>query len=132
MILVYAHSGIRYLIVLAGIAVILFALAGVIGKKPYDPRMRVLSGLFAMFMHLNVLLGLALLFTRPFAPYLIGHISLMIFAAITAQVVPSVMRRRPMEERTWLPHLVSAVIALGLVVAGLMAIGAPVFGSRYS
>ncbi len=132
MILVYAHSGIRYLVVLAGIAVILFALAGIVGKKPYDPRMRVLSGLFAMFMHLNILLGLALLFTRPFAPYLIGHISLMIFAAITAQVVPSVMRRRPMEERTWLPHLVSAVIALGLVVAGLMAIGAPIFGSRYS
>jgi hypothetical protein len=132
MILVYAHSGIRYLVVLAGIAVILFALAGIVGKKPYDPRMRVLSGLFAMFMHLNVLLGLALLFTRPFAPYLIGHISLMIFAAVTAQVVPSVMRRRPMEERTWLPHLVSAVIALGLVVAGLMAIGAPIFGSRYS
>jgi hypothetical protein len=132
MILVYAHSGIRYLVVLAGIAVILFALAGVLGKKPYDPRMRVLSGLFAMFMHLNILLGLALLFTRPFAPYLIGHISLMVFAAITAQVVPSVMRRRPMEERTWLPHLVSAVIALGLVVAGLMAIGAPIFGSRYS
>jgi hypothetical protein len=132
MILVYAHSGIRYLVVLAGIAVILFALAGIVGKKPYDPRMRVLSGLFAMFMHLNILLGLALLFTRPFAPYLIGHISLMIFAAVTAQVVPSVMRRRPMEERTWLPHLVSAVIALGLVVAGLMAIGAPIFGSRYS
>jgi hypothetical protein len=132
MILVYAHSGLRYLVVLAGIAVILFALAGIVGKKPYDPRMRVLSGLFAMFMHLNILLGLALLFTRPFAPYLIGHISLMIFAAVTAQVVPSVMRRRPMEERTWLPHLVSAVIALGLVVAGLMAIGAPIFGSRYS
>jgi hypothetical protein len=132
MILVYAHSGIRYLAVLAGIAVILFALAGVLGKKPYDPRMRVLSGLFAMFLHLNVLLGLALLFTRPFAPYLIGHISLMVFAAITAQVVPSVMRRRPLEQRTWLPHLVGAVIALGLVVAGLMAIGAPIFGSRYS
>ena len=132
MILLYAHSGIRYLVLLAGVAVVLYALAGVVGKKPYDPRMRVLSGVFAMFMHLNVLLGLGLLFTRPFAPYLIGHISLMIFAAVTAQVVPSVMRRRPVEERTWMPHLVGAVVALGLVVAGLMAIQAPLFGSRYS
>ncbi|HSM05196.1 MAG TPA: hypothetical protein VK858_11235 [Longimicrobiales bacterium] len=132
MILLYAHSGIRYLVLLTGVAVVLFALAGVVGRKPYDPRMRVLSGVFAMFMHLNVLLGLALLFTRPFAPYLIGHISLMIFAAVAAQVVPSVMRRRPVEERTWMPHLVGAAVALGLVVAGLMAIQAPLFGSRYS
>lgn len=132
MILLYAHSGIRYLVLLAGVAVVVFALAGVVGRKPYDPRMRVLSGVFAMFMHLNVLLGLALLFTRPFAPYLIGHISLMIFAAVAAQVVPSVMRRRPVEERTWMPHLVGAAVALGLVVAGLMAIQAPLFGSRYS
>lgn len=132
MILLYAHSGIRYLVILAGLAVVAYALAGVVGRRPYDARMRVLSGVFAMFLHLNVLLGLALLFTRPFAPYLIGHISLMIFAAVAAQIVPSVMRRRPEEQRTWLPHLISGVVSLGLIVAALMAIGAPIFGSRYS
>ncbi|MEJ2538371.1 MAG: hypothetical protein P8188_00080 [Gemmatimonadota bacterium] len=132
MMLLYAHSGIRYLVILAGLAVVGYALVGVVGKRPYDSRMRVLGGIFAMFLHLNVLLGLGLLFTRPFAPYLIGHISLMVFAAVAAQVVPSVMRRRPMEERTWMPHLVSGVVSLGLIVAALMAIGAPIFGSRYS
>jgi hypothetical protein len=131
MVLLYAHSGIRYLVILAGLVVVAYALMGVIGRRPYDPRMRVISGVFAMFLHLNVLLGLALLFTRPFAPYLIGHISLMVFAAVAAQIVPSVMRRRPIEERTWLPHLISGVVSLGLIVAALMAIGAPVFGSRY-
>lgn len=131
MMLFYAHSGIRYMVILAGLAVVAYALLGVAGRRPYDPRMRVISGLFAMFLHLNVLLGLGLLFTRPFAPYLIGHISLMVFAAVAAQIVPSVMRRRPMEERTWLPHLISGVVSLGLIVAALMAIGAPVFGSRY-
>ncbi len=130
--LLYAHSGIRYLVILAGLAVVAYALMGVVGRRPYDSRMRVLSGVFAMFLHLNVLLGLGLLFTRPFAPYLIGHISLMVFAAVAAQIVPSVMRRRPEEERTWLPHLVSGVVSLGLIVAALMAIGAPIFGSRYS
>lgn len=132
MILLHAHSGIRYLVVLLGIAVVVYGLMGAFGKKPYDNRMRVLGGLFAMFMHLNILLGLALLFTRPFAPYLVGHIVLMIFAAVAGQVVPSVMRRRPMEERTYMPHVVGGVVALGLVVAGLMAIDAPIFGSRYS
>lgn len=131
MMLLYAHSGIRYMVILAGLAVVVYALVGVAGRRPYDSRMRVLSGVFAMFLHLNVLLGLALLFTRPFAPYLIGHISLMVFAAVAAQIVPSVMRRRPEEERTWLPHAISGVVSLGLIVAALMAIGAPVFGSRY-
>ena len=73
MMLLYAHSGIRYLAVLAGLAVVIYAFMGMVGRRPYDPRMRVLSGVYAMFLHLNVLLGLALLFTRPFAPYLIGH-----------------------------------------------------------
>lgn len=132
MILLYAHSGIRYMVILAGLVVVAYALMGLVGRRPYDPRMRVISGVFAMFLHLNVLLGLALLFTRPFAPYLIGHISLMVFAAVAAQIVPSVMRRRPIEERTWLPHLISGVVSLGLIVAALMAIGAPIFGSRYS
>ena len=132
MMLLYAHSGIRYMVILAGLVVVAYALMGVVGRRPYDPRMRVISGVFAMFLHLNVLLGLALLFTRPFAPYLIGHISLMVFAAVAAQIVPSVMRRRPIEERTWLPHLISGVVSLGLIVAALMAIGAPIFGSRYS
>ena len=131
MMLFYAHSGIRYMVILAGLAVVAYALVGVAGRRPYDPRMRVISGLFAMFLHLNVLLGLGLLFTRPFAPYLIGHISLMVFAAVAAQIVPSVMRRRPMEERTWLPHLISGVGIRGLSGAARMAIGAPVFGSRY-
>lgn len=131
MMLLYAHSGIRYMVILAGLAVVAYALMGVAGRRPYDSRMRVLSGVFAMFLHLNVLLGLGLLFTRPFAPYLIGHISLMVFAAVAAQIVPSVMRRRPEEERTWLPHLVSGVVSLGLIVAALSAIGAPIFGSRY-
>ena len=125
------YSGIRYLVLLAGIAVVVYALYGATTRRPYDGRMRVLGGVFAMCMHLNVLLGLALLFTRPFATYLVGHIVLMVFAAVAGQIVPSVMRRRPMEERTWIPHAIGGVVALGLVVAGLVAINAPIFGSRY-
>lgn len=132
MMLLYAHSGFRYLVILLGLAVIGYALRGVITKAPFDNRMRVLGGVFAMTMDVTVLLGLALLFGRPFAPYLIGHIVTMIFAAGAGHVVPSVMKRRPMEERTYMPYVVGTAVALGLVVAGLAAMGAPIFGSRYS
>ena len=132
MILVYAHSGLRYLVLLAGILVIGYALYGAFTRRDYDKTMRILGGVFAGSTHLNVLLGLALLFTGRFYPQLMGHIFMMIFAAVAAQIVPSVMKRRPMEERSYLPHAIGAVVALGLIVGGLMAIGRPVFGSAYS
>lgn len=132
MILVYAHSGLRYLVLLAGVLVLGYALYGAATRREYDKPMRVLGGIFAGSLHLNLLLGLALLFTGRFSPQLIGHIFMMVFAAVAAQLVPSVMKRRPMAERTYLPHAIGAVVALALVVGGIMAIGRPIFGSAYS
>lgn len=130
--MIYAHSGIRYLVLLFGAATLLYAMYGVASGRPYDKPMRVLSVLFAGSLHLNVLLGFGLIFMGTFYPALIGHIFMMVTAAVVAQIVPSVMRRRPVEERSWLPHVVSTLVALALVVTGIMAIGRPVFGSAYS
>lgn len=121
--LFHAHSGLRYLVLLAGLATLVFALAGVIQRSPYKRSMRILASIFAGTLHLQVVLGLALLFTGRFYPQLIGHIFLMILAAAAAQVVPSIMRRRPEEQRTYLPHVVSTVVALGLIWSGVAAIG---------
>jgi hypothetical protein len=38
------------------------------------------------------------------------------------------MKRRPTEQQTFAPHLVGALVALGLVAAGIMAIGRPIVG----
>lgn len=131
MMLYYAHSGIRYLVLLAGFATVAYALYGLISKRPYDQTMRRLGGAFAGLLHLQILLGVGLLFTRQFYPALGGHIVLMVFAAVVAQLVPSVMRRRPMEERTYAPHLIGALAALAIIVAGILAVpGGQVFGSR--
>jgi len=127
--LLHAHSGLRYLILLAGLGVVIYAAAGLIMRAPYKRPMRVLSSIFAGSLHLQVLLGLALLFSGRFYPALIGHIFLMILAAVVAQVVPSIMRRRPEEERTYLPHLISGVVALGLIWSGVIAIGRGLLGS---
>lgn len=123
-----AHSGFRYLVLLAGLAVILYAVWGMVTGRAYDRRMRVLSAVFTGLIDLMILLGVGLLFTGMFYPQLGGHIVMMVLAAAVAHVVHGVMKRRPPEEQSYAPHLVGAVVALGLIVAGIMAIGRPVVG----
>ncbi|MCH7564247.1 MAG: hypothetical protein IH968_10535 [Gemmatimonadetes bacterium] len=125
----YGHSGFRYLILLVGIATVLYALFGAIAKRPYDKPMRALSSGLAGALHLQILLGLALIFSGRFYPAITIHFMIMLLAAASAQIPVSVMRRRPAEERSYLPHAIWAVVALGLVAAGVMAIGRPIVGS---
>lgn len=134
MFLLHTHSGLRYLILLLGVAVVFYAVRGAVTRVPYDNRMRVMGGMFAVLMDLNILVGLAVIFFRQsFQQYLVLHIVAMIFAAGVAHVVPSVMKRRPMEERSYMPHAVSAIIALALVIGGILALpGGMIFGSYSS
>ena len=126
MMLFHAHSGLRYLVLLTGVIVILYALWGVFSKRPYDHTMRVLSLLFILSIDLTALLGVSYLFVGTFYPQLGGHIVTMILAVIVAHVVSAVMKRRPVGERTYMPHVVGTAIVLGLVATGIAAIGRPV------
>jgi heme A synthase len=119
----YIHSGVRYLVLLAAVLNLGYALFGLLTRRPYDPTMLWLARIFAGLVHLQVLLGIALLFSRRFYPALIGHVMMMIFAAVTVTIVPAVMRRRDPAARGWLPHLIGTAIAIVLIVFGIMAIG---------
>lgn len=121
--LLHAHSGLRYLVLLLGVLALVYALWGLIARRPYDRGMRILGSGFVGLLHLQVLLGFILLVSGIFQPMLIGHIFLMLLAAVAAQIPVSVMRRRPVEERGYLPHAVGTLVALGLIWAGVMAIG---------
>jgi hypothetical protein len=124
-----AHSGVRYLVLLAGLAAFGYAVYGAATKKSYDRPMLGLASAFAGLTHLQVLLGIAVILTGRFYSALIGHIVTMVFAAVVAQVVPSVMRRRPPTERSYVPHVIGTLVALGLMVAGILAIGRGPFSS---
>jgi hypothetical protein len=126
--LFYAHSGFRYVVLLLGVATVLFALYGVATRKPVGRPMHALASAFAGTFHLQILLGLAVIFTSTFSSIVIGHVITMIFAAACAQIVPSVMRRRPPAERTHIPYLVGSLLAVGLAAAGIMALGRPIVG----
>lgn len=124
-----AHSGLRFLILVGGLFVIVYAAVGLLGKREYAPAMARLAAVFVGLIHLQVFLGVAVLFTRPFQTMLVGHVFLMLGAGAVAQITHTVVRRRPPEAKTYGPHLVGALVALLLMTAGIMAIGRGVLQS---
>lgn len=127
--LLQAHSGLRYLVLLLGIVVVAYAAYGLATKRDYDKTMRILAASFTGIIDLTVLVGFAnLLFGVGFYPQLGGHIVMMIAAAVVAHVVYGVMKRRPDEAKTYGPHLVGTLVVLACVAAGIMAIGRPIVG----
>ena len=126
--LFYAHSGLRYLVLFAGILVLGYAVYGQATKREYDKTMRILAAVFTGSIDLTVLLGVAHLMSSVFYLQLSGHIASMVLAAVVAHLVSAVMKRRPIAERTFMPHIVSTLIVLGLIATGIMAIGRPIVG----
>ncbi len=126
--LLNAHSGLRYLILLGGVLTVLYAAYGVASKRTYDKTMRILASSFVGTIHLQILLGVALILSGMFQPALTGHIFMMLFAAAAAQIPVSVMRRRPEERKSYLPHGIGALVALAMIAVGILAIGRPIVG----
>lgn len=126
MILLPAHSGIRYLVLLAGLIVALYAAVGLFGRRPYDRGGRITMQVFVGLLDVQFLLGLLLVFSRPFYPALTGHIVMMVLAIGTAHAASSVNRRRPPERKSWALQLGAAVLALFFIVGGILAIGRPI------
>ena len=124
-----AHSGLRFLVLVGGLFVVLYAAVGFFGKREYSPAMARLSAVFTGLIHLQLLTGLVVLFTRPFYTAIIGHLFAMLLAAAVAQLTTSVVRRRPAEAKTYGPHLVGAILALVFMAAGIVAIGRGVLES---
>ena len=124
-----AHSGLRCLVLVGGLFVILYAATGFFGKREYSGAMTRLATVFAGLLHLQVLRGVVLLVTRPFGTTMLGHIFLMIAAAVVAQGTSTVVKRRPAEAKSYGPHLVGAVLAMGFIALGIMAIGRGVLQS---
>ena len=101
--LLHAHSGLRYLVLLAAVIVIVKSVIGWLGNTPYSKFDRIIAPSFVGLMHLQLLLGLILYFISPFVTYQMGdkvsrywsveHISMMIIAVIAAQVGRSISKK---------------------------------------
>lgn len=129
MILFYAHSGIRYLVLLAGVVLVGYALAILVARRPHDKPLRIMAAVYAGSLDLNILAGAALLFTGRFYPAVGVHLVFMLLATVVAHLVPGVMKRRPPEERSVAPYIVGTAVSLALVVTGITMLGRPIVGS---
>ena len=121
--LLYLHSGLRWLIVLAGLAVIVYALRGVATKRPHDATMKNLAITFRSLMDVTLFSGVVVVMTGfDFQGNVGVHVVLMLFATVVSHIVPAVMRKRRQEERSLLPYAVATAVALALVVVGSLAV----------
>jgi heme A synthase len=129
--LLHLHSGLRYLVLLAGAIALGYAIFGWVTRRPSDKGMRGSASAFAGLLHLQILIGFVILVSGRLAGgiggALIGHLFMMLFAAAVAQIPLSVMRRRPPEERSYPPHAISIVVALVLIWVGIASIGRGLF-----
>lgn len=110
--ILFAHSWVRWILLILALVVIARSYAGWLGKQSYSKTDNALSGSFMGFMHLQALLGLLLYFI--YSPYFktamemgmgaamkepvirmwsVEHISIMLIALVVAQVGRSRTRR---------------------------------------
>lgn len=117
-----AHSGLRYLVLVAATTVTLYALFGLASRRPFDRAGLVLLRVFVGLLDLQVLLGILTILTRPFFSALIGHLVLMIGAVSMAHMAAVRLKKTAEAERSYKQLLVAALIPLALIIGGILAI----------
>lgn len=128
MIAFYAHSGFRYLALLAGLAVIGYGIWGLARSRGHDKRLYNLAATYRLLMDITLFLGVAVLFSRRSGLGVGTHIVVMLFATVVAHIVPAVMRKREPAERSIMPYVVATSVSVGLVLLGTVMLGRPVAG----
>jgi hypothetical protein len=118
----HAHSGLRYLVLLAALAALIAAIAGWRRSAAGGPE-RVLMMSFVGLVDLQVVLGLVLLALWPFYGALVGHIVMMVVAAIVAHAGALLARRREPGRSGSPVRAATVVVTLLLIVGGIMSIG---------
>ncbi|HUG41738.1 MAG TPA: hypothetical protein VMM12_14710 [Longimicrobiales bacterium] len=121
-ILFHAHSGLRYLVLLAGVVAFLYTLVAALRSRPWDRAGRILLAVFAGVLDLQILIGIVLIFVYRFYPALWGHLTMMVLAAASVHVASAVNKRRPPERRSPMTAALGAAGGLILIIGGIAAI----------
>ena len=123
-----AHSGLRYLVLAAGLLSAIASTVALVRGRPAGRVAQTLRKAFVGTLDLQVLLGVIVLFTRPFLPAVLGHLTLMVGAAAVAHGAAIAIKRRPEPDRSTGLALVAVAVPLILIVAGILALGRPLVG----
>jgi len=127
-ILYHAHSGLRYLVLLVGVLAALVFAYGLVARRPVGAA-RGLTAAFTGLLDLQILLGVALVIGGVFYGALMGHLVMMVLAAVAAHGSAVMARRATDERRALTMRLIGVVATLVLIAVGITAIGRGVFGS---
>jgi uncharacterized membrane protein YphA (DoxX/SURF4 family) len=120
-----AHSGIRYLVLFAGLVALVWFAYGTLAGRPFvRPSPAFLTG-FIGLLDVQILLGIALVIGGRRPPAVWGHLAVMLTAAVVVHVLAARHKRRPRPASHRLP-LLAVAITLALVVVGILAIGRPI------
>lgn len=115
------HSVLRFFVIFAGVGALSLAVGVLLGKQTLERPFRIFTSSYLGLLHLQVLIGLAVVMVRPWFPSFIGHIVMMVVAAAAGQVLVSVGKRKtPPNARLMLLGL---VVSLACVAGGVFAIG---------
>ena len=127
-ILYHAHSGLRYLVLLAALAA-LIALAYALSTGRAVRAASIVAATFAGLLDLQILLGVGLVIGGIFPDAVVGHLVVMVFAAVVTHASSIIGQRSRSERRELAIRLAGIVVALALMVVGIMAIGRSVLGT---
>lgn len=121
-ILFHAHSGLRYLVLLAGAVALVHTAVAAMRSRPWNRSGRILVSIFTGVLDLQVLLGVVLILVWPIYPALWGHVLMMALAAVSAHAGSVVNRKRPPEARKPLVAAIGVAVALLFIAGGIAAI----------
>ena len=124
-----AHSGLRFLVLLAGIIALVYFGYAMATKRAPDRTGQIIGSAYVGLIDLQALIGIIMvalaIANGTFYGALMGHILMMILAAATAHITMKAGRTNL--EKGNAIRLAGVVGSLLLIVAGIMAIGRSVF-----
>lgn len=120
-ILFHAHSGLRYLVLLAAAVAVVAFLWGRLSRRPYGRSSRIVMAAFVGLVDLQVLLGAGLWLGGRRPAGILGHAGPMLLAAGVLHVASARARRREESAGHGLP-LAGTLVAVALIVGGILAI----------
>jgi heme A synthase len=127
-VLYHAHSGLRYLVLLAALVAVIslgYSLVTARGLRIAFASATTFTGL----LDLQILLGVGLVIGGLFPDAVAGHLALMVFAAVAAHATSIIGRRSSNDRRELAIRLVGVTLAAALIIGGILAIGRSVLGS---
>ena len=116
------HSGVRYLVLFAGVIALVWFAWGKVRNRSFGGPAPALLAVFTGVLDVQVLLGISLLIGGRRPPAIGGHVACMVLAAIAIHSTARTHGRRPQPKGYGLP-LFGVALALALIVLGILAIG---------